>query len=117
MVRRSALVLRGLAFVAFVACGSFQETKIESADGGASESGASDAFQPPAVESEHSGTYRTFEAISPPRPPEDPMRNARLRRLGEFLLGAVFVIGYLIVYWQDTMTFLRNFAHSLRFGL
>lgn len=43
MVHRSALVLLGLSFVA---CGSFQETKIESADGGASESGASDGGAP-----------------------------------------------------------------------
>ena len=47
----------------------------------------------------------------------DPMRRARLRRIGEFLLGAAVVVIYLIVYWQDTLMFLRNFAKSLRFGL
>jgi hypothetical protein len=47
----------------------------------------------------------------------DPMRRARLMRLGEFLLGVAVVIIYLVIYWQDTLTFLRTFAKSLRFGL
>ena len=46
----------------------------------------------------------------------DPLARARLRRIGEFLLGAAVVFIYLIVYWQDTLTFLRTFAKSLRFG-
>lgn len=47
---------------------------------------------------------------------QDPLARARLRRIGEFLLGAAVVFIYLIVYWQDTLTFLRTFAKSLRFG-
>lgn len=46
----------------------------------------------------------------------DPLARARLRRIGEFLLGAAVVFIYLIVYWQDTLSFLRTFAKSLRFG-
>jgi hypothetical protein len=47
---------------------------------------------------------------------DDPLARARLRRVGEFLLGAAVVFIYLVVYWQDTLTFLRTFAKSLRFG-
>ncbi len=67
--------------------------------------------QPPAPTSYQPAPYQSQ------RPPEDPMRSARLKRLGEFVLGFVIVVAYLVIYWQDTLTFLRNFAHSLRFGL
>ncbi len=67
-----------------------------------------------------------LQPAPPPDPPPapyripysqaDPLARARLRRIGELLLGAAVVFIYLVVYWQDTWTFLRTFAKSLRFG-